>query len=220
MNHIHTLLMTALLSTSVTAMADDLPSTEASQARRTILGISFVPLLGNGVLEVGGERVVNPRVSVGLGLQVGLGHDRYKTEDTGSLPNAERESKRSSYRFGAEPMARFFLMGMAPEGLWLSPRLNVAREWVKTHYVGSAGETNLNTGGWSVGGAALLGYSTIVGRGLAIQFGAGFDAQYRRDTQAMLTLVSSTGDELTMSESSSHSWSVGERVELAVGWAF
>src|SRR5690349_3751609 len=71
MKHIHALLMTVLLSTSVTAAADEL-SAPLPQERRTVLGISVLPFISSSTLEVGGERVLSPRLSVGLNMRAGL----------------------------------------------------------------------------------------------------------------------------------------------------
>ncbi|WP_164001149.1 hypothetical protein [Pyxidicoccus caerfyrddinensis] len=219
MKHIHTLLMTVLLSMSASAATTDASPPSEPEARQTILGISVLRLLGNGLLEVSGERVVGPRLSVGLGLRAGLSHSEYRSEVVGN-PGINGASDQRGYLLGAEPLARIFLTGTAPEGLWVSPRLGVSHQWHK-----SGGEGTLAFGpsdfrSWNVGGAALLGYSTIVGRGLAIQFGAGLDARYASDILKSSASGPNSDGVVLHQDTRTHSWSVGERVDLSVGWAF
>lgn len=221
MKHIHTLLMTAVLSTSASAVAADASPPAEPEARRTILGISVMPLfLGNRVLELEGERVVSPRLSVGLGLRTGILHSKSESDFVSGLGGIAEDSEQSSYLLRAEPMARVFLTGTAPEGMWLSPRLGVARQWGKSRFGEEASSSTSNTRAWSVSGAALLGYSTIVGRGLAIQFGAGLEAEYRRQTLKVDMPVLGAEGEFVELESGSRGLSLHERLELSVGWAF
>ncbi|QSQ21022.1 autotransporter outer membrane beta-barrel domain-containing protein [Pyxidicoccus parkwayensis] len=227
MKHIHALLMTVLLSTSVTAAADEL-SAPLPQERRTVLGISVLPFISSSTLEVGGERVLSPRLSVGLNMRAGLGQQKTRSEATSPFTSMQGGSNQSSFMVGAEPMARLFLTGTAPEGLWLSPRLSISHQQSQVRGIGFGLLENatIDSSEWSVGGAALLGYSAIVGRGLAIQFGAGLDARYSRGSSTSRMPVLGAGvdevDEASFDESkSSHrTWSAGERVELTVGWAF
>ncbi|MCY1017697.1 hypothetical protein [Pyxidicoccus sp. MSG2] len=219
MKHIHALLMTVLLSMSASAATTDAPPPSEPRARQTILGISVLPLLGNDLLEVSGERVVGPRLSVGLALQAGITRQEYRSEVLGN-PGIDGASDQREYLLGAEPMARIFLTGTAPEGLWVSPRLGVSHRWFN-----SSGEGELAFGSsdfrrWEVGGAALLGYSTIVGRGLAIQFGAGLEGRYATNTQKMRAVELGTDGVVSEQAIRTHSWFVGERVDLSVGWAF
>lgn len=216
MKHIHTLLMTVVLSTSVTAAADELAA-PPPEARKNILSVSVMPLFQNGLLEVSGERVVAPRVSVGLGLRAGVLHSDSRSELVG-IPNTAQEAEQSSYLLRVEPMARIFLTGTAPEGLWMSPRLSLSRSWSKS---GSGGlMTSYDTRAWDVGGAALLGYSAVVGKGLAVQFGGGLEALYsdNRTTMRGPSLGSDAG--IITTEFKNRSWSLRERVEVSVGWAF
>ncbi|WP_164011531.1 hypothetical protein [Pyxidicoccus trucidator] len=219
MKHIHTLLMTALLSTS--ALAEDTvePGTPAPEAQRTILGLSIMPLFGDRVLEVEGERVVGPRLSVGLGLRTGLSH----AETRLALPDGSGfgpKSGQTGFLLGVEPRVRVFLTGTAPEGLWVSPRLGLSHFQSKSETdVVPVGNT-FDRRSWTVSGAALLGYSAIVGRGLAVQFGAGLEARSARSVtkSRMLELGSDGG--IIESESRDRSWSMSERLDLSVGWAF
>jgi hypothetical protein len=219
MKHIHTLLMTGLLSMSASAATTDASPPSEPEARQTILGISVLRLLGNGLLEVSGERVVSPRLSVGLGLRAGISHSEYRSEVVGN-PGINGASDQREYLLGAEPMARIFLTGTAPEGLWVSPRLGVSHQWLK-----SGGEGELAFGpsdfrSWNVGGAALLGYSTIVGRGLAIQFGVGLEGRYASNTQKTRAQQMGADGVVVEQVTRTNSWFVGERVDLSVGWAF
>ena len=220
MKHIHTLLMTSLLSTSALAAEPVEPVVPVPEAHRTILGLSVMPLLiGGRVLEVEGERVMGPRLSVGLGLQVSLSHAKTQVdvpEGSGFTGN----SSQSGFRLGVEPMVRVFLTGTAPEGLWVSPQLGLSHYRSKSeHELVPTGNT-FERRTWTVSGAALLGYSAIVGRGLAVQFGAGLEARSARNaTKQRMPELGSSG-EIVESESRDRFWSVGERLDLSVGWAF
>lgn len=218
MKHIQTLLMTVLLSTSVTAAADELAS-PPPEARKNILGISVLPLLLNNSLEVRGERVVAPRASVGLGVRASLFHTDASSEIVG-IEGSSSESDQSARELRVEPMARLFLTGTAPEGLWVSPRLGLSRFWGKSSGGGGGPRSTYDSRTWSVGGAALLGYSTVVGKGLAVQFGGGFDATYADNTTKMSGPSLGADSEIITTESKNRSWSFGERLELSVGWAF
>ncbi len=222
MKHIHTqlLLLTALLSTS--ALADDAavePGPPVPEGRRNLLGISVLPLLGSGIVAVEGERVVGPRLSVGLRLRSGVTHSESQV-DTLVEGSFVQESGQSSFLLGAEPMARVFLTGTAPEGLWVSPRLGVARQWGKSETEQQPMSSRSDVQSWSVSGAALLGYSAIVGRGLAVQFGAGLEARYSRNTIHSRLPVLGTAGDFVEQEFLDRSWSLGERVDVSVGWAF
>jgi hypothetical protein len=221
MKHIHTLLMTVLLSASASAAETEAPP-PAPESRRTILGILFNPSQ-LGVLALQGERVVSPRVSVGLGVRAGIlragGETRYSTPS-----GTDMESERSSYLVGVGPQARFFLTGTAPQGLWLSPQLDVTRSWGRFYSRGSPlaeWESETKTRGWSIGGTALLGYSTVVGKGLAVQIGAGVETRYERTRNAdQHNPPSDSGLFWSDSMRRSRSWYVSERVALSLGWAF
>ncbi len=219
MKQLHTLLMTVLLSAAASA-AEPGPVPAGTEAPRTILGVAFTPAQW-GALTLEGERVVGPRLTVGLGLRAGIARSGGRREYE-EQPGPNVEGDQAVYLLGAGPQARFFLTGTAPEGLWLSPRLEVARAW--------ASYENRNDGGWdastehrqwSLGGTALLGYSTIVGRGLAIQAGVGVEARYEsnRYTDHHLPPTDS-GFVAFESRSRIRSWSVNERLALSLGWAF
>jgi hypothetical protein len=224
MKHFHTqlLMLTVLLSTS--ALADDAaevgaPPLSVPSSRQTVVGISVVPLIGNGVLELEGERVVGPRLSVGMRLRAGLARTESEQDIRNDLGMAQ-SSGNSEYLLGAEPMARIFLTGTAPEGLWLSPRLGVAyQQWgIETQL--SPVDASTEARSWRFTGAALLGYSTIVGKGLAVQFGAGLEAGYSRSSSTSRMPVLGAEGQVAESESRQRSWSVSERVDVSVGWAF
>jgi hypothetical protein len=224
MKHIPTLLMTVLLSTSASA-ADAVATPGAPEGRRTVLGILINPNQ-LGVLALQGERVVGPRVSVGLGVRAGLLRAGDRSEAANDdIPSFNSETENASYLVGAGARARFFLTGTAPEGLWLSPQLDLARRWGHSDIrsLPVAGwESQMTLRAWSVGGTALVGYSTVVGKGLAVQVGAGVETRYERGrTSSSSRQVSETG-ELSSSEFSGRvrSWSVNERVELSLGWVF
>jgi hypothetical protein len=124
---------------------------------------------------------------------------------------------------GVGPYARFFLTGTAPEGLWLSPRVEVARWWTNSHSFDAQGWENvMEDRRWSIGGVAMLGYSAIVGRGLSLQVGVGAEARHERGElvgRYSLPLVEGGVSE-SEQRTRSRAWHVRERIEASVGWAF
>ncbi|MCP3136585.1 hypothetical protein [Pyxidicoccus xibeiensis] len=219
MNHLHTSLLTAALLFTSASAAEEYgpPPVEPPRAHRTLLGMS-ITALQYGELSLEGERVVSPRVSVALGLRAGL--SSLSVRASSEFAGGDNDQLRTM--LGVAPAARFFLTGSAPEGLWLSPRLEATREWVD-YKASEEGAWNFESteSAWSFGGAALVGYTTIVGRGLAIQGGVGLAAVHERNRRTLLTLPS-RGTEGASSEveTRNRSWSVGPRMDVSVGWAF
>lgn len=218
MKHIHLVLMTVLLSASASAKGEPAPTAEAD---RNILGVSLT-LNQWGLVGLQGERVVGPRLAVGLGLRGGV----QRTDGHFQLLEPVRrgaEQETSSYMLGVGPYARFFLTGTAPEGLWLSPRVELAHWWTNWHSFDSHGWDNvMEDRRWSIGGVAMLGYSAIVGRGLSLQVGVGAEARHERAESVgrnSLPLLDGSVSERE-ERSRSRAWHVRERIEASVGWAF
>ncbi|HZI09997.1 MAG TPA: hypothetical protein VE153_06350 [Myxococcus sp.] len=217
MKHIHLVLMSVLLSASASAKGEPAPTAEAG---RNILGVSLA-LNQWGLVGLQGERVVGSRLAVGLGLRGGVqrteGHFQVEEPVT---PGAEQ--KLSSYMLGVGPYARFFLTGTAPEGLWLSPRVELTRWWTSWHSQGELGwDSESEDRRWSIGGVAMLGYSAIVGRGLSLQVGAGAEVRHERG-QMLSRFTPQAGGNAPAAEARgrSRAWHVRERIEASLGWAF
>jgi hypothetical protein len=214
MKHIHVVLMTVLLSASASAAEGE------PEARRNILGVSLM-LNQWGTVGLTAERVVGPRLMVGLGIRGGLQRTAGSIEGEDSLmPGSEQ--KNSSYMLGVGPQARFFLTGTAPEGLWLSPRLEATRWWMDWHTKGQVGWVNASEDRrWSLGGVAMVGYSAIVGRGLSVQVGVGAEARHERG-QSVSVYTPQEGSDLAPSElrTKNRNWHLRERFEASLGWAF
>ncbi|MFP2933343.1 hypothetical protein ACLESO_50995 [Pyxidicoccus sp. 3LG] len=221
MNSIHMLLMTTLLSASAASAAEETeaPPTEPPQVRRNVVGMS-ITALQSGALSLEGERVVSPRVSVGLGLRLGLSRWDFLSESSEG-PVFGGDTERTHTYLGVDPRVRFFLTGAAPEGLWLSPRLELARRWTNSDGDDPLWTNESKERGWSVGGSAQVGYSVIVGRGLAIQGGVGVEAAYESSRQTYRsTPPLGSGVPVDEGEYRSSAWHVGHRMDVSVGWAF
>jgi hypothetical protein len=91
---------------------------------------------------------------------------------------------------------------------------------------GDASEVELGSRSWSVGAAALVGYSMVVSEGLTVQAGVGFGATRvweRTERYGIMVGTLSTRaaqQQPQLVEVRSTAWSIGERVSLAVGWSF
>ncbi|MFY2556306.1 hypothetical protein ACN469_01575 [Corallococcus terminator] len=220
MKPIHMLCLT-LLSSAVAHAQELSASPSVSTARNTVLGVAITPN-ELGVVTLEGERVVSPRVSVGLGLRTGF--TQAKNWSTAMAPGEpESEGGSSGFILGVGPRARFFLVGDAPEGLWVSPGLEVTRSWRRYEGDGQMSVTESEHRTWSFGATAMLGYTAILGRGLAVQAGVG--AEVRHDSsRASINITPKPGyeDSYFGGEQSikGRSWLVNERLALSLGWAF
>lgn len=220
MKPIHMLCLT-LLSSAVAHAQELSASPSVSPARKTVLGVSITPD-ELGVVTLEGERVVSPRVSVGLGLRTGFREQKGWSGYV--LPGLQSdESRTSHFILGVGPRARFFLVGDAPEGLWLSPGLEVTRGWRRYVYEGQASINDSEERTWSFGATAMLGYTAILGRGLAVQAGVGAEARHDSSRYSN-SAVARPGYEgqVPVGELSGkgHSWVLDERLALSLGWAF
>lgn len=214
MKHIHVVLMTVLLSVSASAAEGEL------EARKNILGVSLM-LNQWGTVGLTAERVVSPRLVVGLGLRGGVQRTAGRIENADGYSTGS-ELKNSAYMLGVGPQARLFLTGTAPEGLWLSPRLEATRWWTDWYTQGQVGwVSDSEDRRWSLGGVAMLGYSAIVGRGLSVQVGVGAEARHERG-QSVSLYTPQEGSDLIPSEvrTDNRAWHLRERFEASLGWAF
>ncbi|NOK37660.1 hypothetical protein HMI49_31120 [Corallococcus exercitus] len=185
--------------------------------RRNVVTVA-VPLQNLDQLSLEGEHVLGEHFSVGLGVLASFTHDRLR-RDEDEAGNAEGFDS-TYYRFGLAPGVRFYLTGKAPQGLWLSPRLEVAvgrnSSTVLGDGVGASllGATNLDA--WSIGGTATLGYSVVLEPGFTVQGGVALGA--RREAVAYDSIRLGTPGEVDRIHETS--WLLTQRIVLNVGWAF
>ncbi|NNB85050.1 hypothetical protein [Corallococcus exiguus] len=187
--------------------------------RRNVVTVS-VPLENLSQLSLEGERVMGERFSVGLGVFAYFLHDRLRLE----------EADRSGYegynytgsQFGLAPSVRFYLTGRAPQGLWLSPRLEVSAGRSSNVPVGDFLDDSLakDSGSdvWSLGGAATLGYSVVLESGFTVQGGVALGG--RRDAIGYDALVMDSVEGLKVERIHESKWLLTQRILLNVGWAF
>ncbi|MCE9668849.1 hypothetical protein LY474_13575 [Myxococcus stipitatus] len=221
MKPISMLCLSFLLSASATAHADELAA-ESPEApvRDTVLGLSFAPDdLGAVTLE--GERVVGPRMSVGVGVRVGLtrGVGSTKSFGTGLSPD-EGDNDYHSYVLGVGPRVRFFLSGTAPEGVWLSPGLEVSYLWRSIDNGPDSLRLERREHQWGASGVLLIGYTAILGKGLVLQAGVGGEVRHDWFEYESHTRTLGVENPQSVLGSRIRQWTVSERLALTVGWAF
>ncbi|NOK12485.1 hypothetical protein [Corallococcus exercitus] len=187
--------------------------------RRNVVTVS-VPIQNLNQLSLEGERVMGERFSVGLGVFAFFLQERTRL----------READRSGYegynytghQVGLAPSVRFYLTGRAPQGLWLSPRLEVSAGRSSNAPVGNFLDDSLakdsTTDVWSVGGAATLGYSVVLEPGFTVQGGVALGT--RRDAVAFDALVMDSIEGLKVERVHRSTWLLTQRIVLNVGWAF
>ncbi|MBN9681861.1 MULTISPECIES: autotransporter outer membrane beta-barrel domain-containing protein [unclassified Corallococcus] len=187
--------------------------------RRNVVTVS-IPLQSLGQVSLEGERVLGERFSVGLGVSATFSHDRTRFEEE-ALTGREGYN-RTFYQFGLAPSARFYLTGRAPEGLWLSPRLEVgvgrSSNWTLGALSGTPEPEEQHTDNWSLGGMAVLGYTVVVDPGFTVQGGVGLGA--RRDVLAYDTLRLGEGGMTEWVPVHQSSWNLTQRIVVNLGWAF
>ncbi|NVJ26421.1 MULTISPECIES: hypothetical protein [Myxococcus] len=216
MKPIHMLCLT-LLSSAVAHAQEMSVAPSVSEGRKTVLGVAITPNEWS-VVTLEGERVVSPRVSLGLGLRTGLSR---REGDSGLLVNGEEpETINSTFLLGVVPRARFFLVGDAPEGLWVSPQVEVTRMWSRYEQEWAGNVTGSRTRTWHLGMTGLLGYTVILGRGLAVQAGVGAGV-WRESSHSTLRGISyPDGEVVQETEEEDSRWGLDERMMLSLGWAF
>jgi hypothetical protein len=187
--------------------------------RRNVVTVS-IPIQGLGnPVAIEGERVLGERFSVGLGVFASFTHDRTRYEDAEA--SGREGSNRTSYELGLSPGVRFYLTGRAPQGLWLSPRLEVGvgRSNYETLRAlsGPATLPDSDSDNWSIGGTAVLGYSVVLEPGFCVQGGVGLGA--RRSAVAYDTFAQ-LGDQIQTQRVHQSSWILTQRLVLNLGVAF
>ncbi|MCY1040495.1 hypothetical protein OV208_04100 [Corallococcus sp. bb12-1] len=211
-------LLLSLVSTSVFAQ-EAIATGPVPMARRNVLSVS-VPVSAQSRVELEGEHVLGERVSVGLGVFVSLHENRQRWADE---PATELEGQNYRYlQAGLAPAVRFYLTGTAPQGLWVSPRLEVGygRDSLKTtgtEVVNQAFNESQNEA-WFLGGSGVLGYSMVLESGFTARAGVGLGV--RREFASYEYLSQDSQGRTSLHKSKNSSWSLTQQLLLNLGWAF
>ncbi|RKG61775.1 DUF3575 domain-containing protein [Corallococcus sp. AB011P] len=188
--------------------------------RRNVVTVS-VPIQ-NQISEVSleGERVMGERFSVGLGVFASFSQQRSRFEEL--QPYGLEGFDQKYHQFGLAPSVRFYLTGQAPQGLWLSPRLEVGLGLISGSTVRlpeDAGPYDNNrTDFWTVGGAAVVGYSVVLEPGFTVQGGVGLGA--RREARSYVSVRPTEQGGVVEVPVHQNTWNLTQRIVLNVGWAF
>ncbi|RKH34801.1 hypothetical protein D7Y13_27160 [Corallococcus praedator] len=217
-------LLLSLVSTSVFAQ-EGITTGSVPVARRNVVSLSL-PLEGGlyPQLAIEGERVLGEHVSVSLGVFGSFRHDRSRLDDPPSTGYKGQDI--TQYRVGLAPAVRFYLSGTAPQGLWVSPRLELSYLQESTKQVADDPSGGFGfslfprqSEVWSVGGLALVGYSVVLEPGFTVQAGVGLGA--RREALAYDTAgLISGGGEPPAEKAHQTTWVFTQRVLVNLGWAF
>lgn len=120
------------------------------------------------------------------------------------------------FSVGVQPGLSFFLVGRAPEGLWIGPRVEVAYLAVTNASKSTGGsfpsESSSTTSGLVYGGHVMAGYNTVMANGLMLQVGLGLGF-----AATSLSTSSSAGGPSSSPFGVAASFG---RVSFGVGWAF
>lgn len=191
--------------------------------RRNVVSVSLPIQSLSDQVSLEGERVLGERFSVGLGVFASFTHDRSRRDANETGVNTDFDA--TSYRFGLAPGVRFYLTGRAPQGLWLSPRLEVAvggNSYAPVEELqGGVGASLLdnNSDTWSLGGSATLGYSVVLEPGFTVQGGVALGA--RRDASAYdVTRLGPIVDGSNVDRVHYSVWHLTQRIVVNLGWAF
>ena len=102
------------------------------------------------------ERAVHPKVSVFVGPALFASYNKSGTHT------------RSELGFGGTVGARFFVTGLAPEGLFVGPLLTLGYSTVR-----DTGDTDNTSHGLRITSGAMVGYTWIFGQVFDLSLGAG-----------------------------------------------
>ncbi|RKG93542.1 hypothetical protein [Corallococcus terminator] len=212
-------LLLSLASTSVFAQ-EGITTGSAPVARRNVVTVS-VPVGSDSQVALEGERVVGERISLGLGVFTSLRHQRARTDEPpANVVVVGRNS--TQYQLGLSPAVRFYLTGTAPQGLWVSPRVEVgyARSDSTTVPVpvGAITPADSFSETVSLGGMAVVGYSVVLEPGLSLQAGVGLGARHDAHSYDVVTLGPNDGTASFRVRETN--WNFTQRLLFNVGWAF
>ncbi|MFB1484842.1 hypothetical protein [Corallococcus sp. RDP092CA] len=213
----------SLALVSAVAFAEEGITTGSFPVERHNVVTVSLPIQGlDGQVSLEGERVLGERFSVGLGVFAALTHNRSRQDVVGGSTALGYDS--TTYHFGLAPGVRFYLTGRAPQGLWLSPRLEVAvggnsySRVPESEGVGASLLDN-NSDTWSLGGTAILGYSVVLEPGFTVQGGVGLGARREANSYDIGALLGPVGEASTTRVHES-SWRLTQRIVVNLGWAF
>ena len=212
-------LLVSLVSTSVFAQ-EGVTTGTFPVSRRNVVTLS-VPLQGLGSqVTLEGERVLGERVSVGLGVSADWEDNQLRLDPrAGGLMGGWNNTY---LELGLAPSMRFYLTGTAPQGLWVSPRLEVGYGR-SSHALVNPDESipnpiNNESEAWFMGAMGVVGYSVVLEPGFTLQGGVGLGARRYASSHHQPTL--NLDGSVTDLDYRDTRWMFAERFVLNVGWAF
>lgn len=162
----------APLLVASSARSEAIPSAafENPEGRRFVVTAQVLPWVA-GIYSGGVEMRLNERFSLGLGAQTAA--LTFITEQN------EVTSTTQVLGVGLQPGFSYFLVGKAPSGLWVGPKLELAYVALSTA-TRSASPTgsrfSTSTSGFTYGGHVMIGYNAIFANGLTLTGGLGLGA--------------------------------------------
>ncbi|HSP79005.1 MAG TPA: hypothetical protein VLQ93_10775 [Myxococcaceae bacterium] len=177
-------------------------------------------------LQLEGERVLSERIGVRLGVSLSFSDVRIGREDPILSDNGAviARSELNIQGFGAavEPGLRVYLTGRAPEGLWIGPQLGVgvSRSTTESRSERTQQSSTRDSRVVTLSGAALVGYSVILPKGITLQVAAGVGTSQLSISEWPVH-GSSTGEPVpNVPPGRSYRWETQPLTRLALGWAF
>ncbi|RYZ41832.1 MAG: hypothetical protein EOO71_10380 [Myxococcaceae bacterium] len=211
-------LLLSLVSTSVFAQ-EGITTGAVPVARRNVVTLS-VPLQGlDSQVALEGEHVVSDYFSVGLGVIASFTHAERRVDRL--QPNGLEGENLTYSELGLAPAVRFYLTGTAPQGLWVSPRVEAGYGWSTVEYTGPREDIDyldIDSDSWFLGAAAVMGYSVVLEPGFTLQGGVGLGT--RRESVSFDQYSFASDGSVIRSRPTQTTWNLNERFMLNVGWAF
>lgn len=191
----------------------DVAAVPQLERQPTLLTTDILSLVGRQ-LDVSLTRRVNNLkwLSWSIGLELGGGGTRREINDVAGYFNPSSDRYGGGLRGGVS----FFVLGSAPEGLWVGPRvwafgsMSATTSRYPQNLVGPPVETTTRTYEARAGVALEVGYTAIIAKHLVLgaSFAAEYGAGYQWDSR----------DDNTPVRSAVSGWGLSPR--LSVGWAF
>ena len=213
--------MLAVLLMATGAMAQEQAVEEPVRRNGVALDVSGL-LQGN--VGVAAERAVASRMSVRLGVRAGWSAQWTRNPEAFWSPEGDVTSwdtRDTSLAF--EPSARIFLTEHAPEGLWVGPQLGLRLGWshdtlvVEREGVTMPGSYPVSRS-LTASGGALVGYSAVLGKGVALQAAVGLALSHVRPLGAGHVASPSLGLRPVVVGTSQ--WDLRPVTQLSLGYAF
>lgn len=159
---------------------------QAFAAEEAVSNVLSVDVLGlaRRELQLEGERVLSERIGVRLGVSFSLFDVLTIREgvvlggDGSEIARSETDNR--GFGVAVEPGLRVYLMGRAPEGLWVGPQLGVgmSRTMIESKLEGTQQSAIRDSRLVMLSGAALVGYSVILPKGITLQVSAGVETSH------------------------------------------